>query len=146
MPPLDDTTRSYSGTTVAEAPNAPPGKLSRDDALKIIREEIPGLSKAGAEGVLRNVARESNFDPKAIGDGGTSGGWFQHHNERWDRLKAFAKDQGGDWQDPRIQARFAGKELKTQFPTLYGQLTTATDPAAAEDAFKRIFERPASVM
>lgn len=121
-------------------------KLSRKQVSDLISEEIPNLSKAGVEGVVRNVFRESGGNPKVVGDGGSSGGLFQHHNSRWNELKSFAKDQGTDWSDPRTQVRFAAKELKANYPTLQAQLQKADDPAEAEDSFKRVFERPASIM
>lgn len=125
----------------------PAGKLSRDAVAKLIKEEMPGLTAAGIEGVVRNVFRESGGDPtNDTGDHGTSGGLFQHHNTRFDGLKAFAKEAGTDWQDPRTQVKFAAKELKANYPTLNVQLQKADDPAEAEDSFKRVFERPASIM
>lgn len=125
----------------------PAGKLSRDAVAKLIKEEMPGLTAAGIEGVVRNVFRESGGDPtNDTGDHGTSGGLFQHHNTRFDGLKAFAKEAGTDWQDPRTQVKFAAKELKANYPTLNVQLQKADDPSEAEDSFKRVFERPASIM
>lgn len=122
-----------------------PAKLSRGQIAALIAEEIPGLSKAGIEGVVRNVFRESGGNPKAYNPD-YSGGLFQHHNSRFDELKAFAKAQGTDWQDPRAQVRFAATEMKKNYPTLLAQLQRADDPAEAEDSFKRVFERPKSIM
>lgn len=128
------------------------GKLSRQDITSLIKQEMPGLSTAGVEGVVRNVIRESGGDPRVEGDKSqktgefTSGGLFQHHDTRWNDLKSFAKQQGLDWQDPVAQVRFSASELKKNYPSLLKQLTTAEDPADAEDAFKRVFERPASIM
>ena len=43
-----------------------------------------GVSPASAAGILANIRYESNFNPfNASGDGGTSGGLFQHHAGRW---------------------------------------------------------------
>lgn len=122
------------------------GKLSRAEVTGLITQEMPGLSKAGIEGVVRNVMRESGGDPRVVGDHGSSGGLFQHHNSRWDSLKGFAKAEGMDWQDPRAQVRFSAQEMKKNYPTLLAQLQKADDPAEAEDGFKRVFERPASIM
>jgi hypothetical protein len=127
-------------------PIAKGAKLSRDQISALIKQEMPGLSAAGTEGVVRNVMRESGGDSKIIGDGGTSGGMFQHHNTRFADLKAFAKSAGTDWQDPVTQVRFAAGEMKKSYPTLLAQLKRADDPAEAEDSFKRVFERPASVL
>lgn len=125
--------------------DAKPAKLSRNQVTDLVKEEMPGLSAAGVEGVVRNVFRESSGDPGAYNPD-YSGGLFQHHNTRFDGLKTFAKTQGTDWRDPRTQVRFSASELKKDYPTLLAQLSRADDPAEAEDSFKRVFERPASIM
>jgi hypothetical protein len=123
------------------------GKLSREQITGLITKEMPGLSKAGVEGVVRNVMRESGGNASDdTGDHGTSGGLFQHHNSRLADLKAYAEKEGKDWRDPTTQVRFSAGELKNNYPTLLAQLQKADDPAEAEDSFKRVFERPASIM
>ena len=54
-----------------------------------------GLDSNQVAGIMANIKHESNFNPGAIGDGGTSGGLFQHHAERFSKMKAAA---GSDWQ------------------------------------------------
>jgi murein DD-endopeptidase MepM/ murein hydrolase activator NlpD len=53
-----------------------------------------GVSHIHAMGMLANIQAESSFNAGAIGDGGTSGGLFQHHAERFSGMVAFA---GKDW-------------------------------------------------
>ena len=103
-----------------------------------------GYSDAGAAGILQNIQRESGFDPGNVGDGGTSYGLFQHHNERKAGLEAFAKQRGTSPSDWRTQVDFADQELQRDMPALRKQLQGETDPVAAENAFRRVFERPAS--
>ena len=121
-----------------------PGRMSFEDATR--RWMAKGYPRAAAEGIAQNMIRESGGDPDAIGDEGTSGGLFQHHADRLAALKAYAAEKGKAWTDPGIQIDFAETELRDKFPELRKELLTAKDRGAAEDQFKRIFERPASVM
>ena len=105
-----------------------------------------GYSDAGAAGIADNMMRESQGDPKAEGDDKTSLGLFQHHAERKAALEAYAKEHKADPTDPDVQIDFADQELKTKFPKLRETLMSTDDRAHAEDQFKRVFERPASVM
>jgi hypothetical protein len=137
----------FQGSTVTVRPPAAtaPAKLSFDDLVQ--RGIQLGYSPSGAAGVAQNVMRESGGNPMDTGDGGTSHGLFQHHNERWDQLQAFAKKQGLDPNSPDAQFAFADKELREQYPTLRKRLTDPNVPVTeAEDSFKRVFERPASIM
>jgi hypothetical protein len=129
----------------AESKPAKPAKLDFDDLVQ--RGIALGYSPNGAAGVAQNVMRESGGNPLDTGGNGTSHGLFQHHNERWDQLQAFAKKQGMDPNSPDAQFAFADKELREQYPTLRNRLTDDKIPVTeAEDSFKRVFERPASVM
>lgn len=136
---------AYDDDTLVDAParvtmTVKPQRLSADDISKRLRER--GFSEAGAAGIVQNIKRESGFDPGNVGDGGTSYGLFQHHNERKTALEKFAKDAGKDASDPDVQIDFADHEMKTQYPKLRAQLAAETDPAKAEEAFRRVFERP----
>lgn len=124
--------------------NKPPAKLSYDAA--VAKWQARGYPKPSAMGMADNLMRESGGDPTAIGDHGTSRGLFQEHDSRKDELEAYAKKQGKSPDNPDVQFDFADQEIKTKFPTLYKQLMAGTDRSGAEDSFKRIFERPASIM
>ena len=57
-----------------------------------------GVPQEHALGMVINIKAESNFDPSAIGDEGTSGGLFQHHNGKWgNRFADMKKFAGDDW-------------------------------------------------
>lgn len=59
-------------------------------------------------GILANIQGESGFNPGIIGDNNTSGGLFQHHNERFSNMVNFV---GNDWQtDWKGQIDFALSE------------------------------------
>jgi hypothetical protein len=118
-------------------------KLSPDQ----ITQEFTSLGYApgGASGWAQNVMRESGGDPRNVGDNGTSHGLFQHHNERWDQLQAFAKEKGGDPYDPMMQIQFTDHEMQTQYPKLRAKLMDPnTSGAEGEEMIRRVFERPAA--
>lgn len=92
-------------------------------------------------GIMSNIARESSFNPAAIGDHGTSGGLFQHHASR---LMALKQSLGGgdawkkNWtgQIDFALSEPAGKEyLRKQFAS----------PHEASEWWTRNFEKPANV-
>jgi hypothetical protein len=107
-----------------------------------------GLSHIHAMGMLANIAGESTFKIGAIGDGGTSGGLFQHHNSsnaepgegRFDRMK---KHVGDDWAtDWKGQIDYTLDVEKDSGLLSYLEQNFETE----EDAtfhFMKHFERPA---
>lgn len=56
-----------------------------------------GLDRNQTAGILANIQHESSFDAGILGDGGTSGGLFQHHNERFSNMMA-ATGGSNKWQ------------------------------------------------
>jgi hypothetical protein len=70
-----------------------------------------GLSHNHAVGMIANIRAESNFNSSAIGDGGNSGGLFQHNTNRFEALKEFS---GGNWEDWRKQVDYALTESDTK--------------------------------
>lgn len=124
-----------------------PRKLTREDAEKLVRKYNPDITRAAVKGEVDNIMRESGGNSaNDTGDHGTSGGMYQHHNERLTGLKKFAAEQKADWRDPDIQVRYARLEKERDYPGLLRLQQSTDDPVRAEDAFKRIFERPASTM
>ena len=129
---------------------APKGKQNTADPQEIYNylTKEKGLSHTHAMGMLANIAGESSFNIGAIGDNGTSGGLFQHHNSeeaeegegRFDRMK---KAVGDDWEtnwkgqidytldvekDPGLVS-YLGKDFDTEQDATYH--------------FMKHFERPA---
>lgn len=96
-----------------------------------------GLDDNKALGVLSNLKHESAFKPDAVGDSGTSGGMFQHHNERLTALSERVPDWKTNWKG---QVDFALDEpegqdyLRQNFDT----------PEDASRYFTKNFERPAN--
>lgn len=135
-----------SATMTVKPPAAP--TLSYDDMVS--RAVTQGYSPAGAQGIADNFMRESGGKTAALGDyqdgNATSLGVAQWHNERKKALITFAASQGKPATDPDVQFQFLDKEMREQFPALRQSLMSAKDRGQAEDQFKRIFERPKSVM
>ena len=95
-----------------------------------------GVSDVHARGILANIQGESGFDPAVPGDNGTSGGLFQHHADRFDKLKQAVPDWKTNWKgqiDFALQDDVGPAYLATPFD----------DPVAAADVFMTDYERPA---
>jgi len=122
-------------------------KLSRDELKTLVRRYNPDITNAAVEGEVDNIERESSgVSTNDTGDSGTSGGLYQHHLSRLSNLKEFAAKQNKSWTDPEIQVQFSRYEKEHDYPSLLKFQQTNNDRAANEDSFKRIFERPASVL
>lgn len=103
-----------------------------------------GLSKAGASGILGNLQKESGLNTGAIGDGGTSFGVAQWHNQRWDALKQYANSKNADIKNIETQLGFLLQELKSpKYSDLMNKLSNTEDPIEAARLFSYKFERPA---
>ncbi len=71
---------------------------SDESAIFYFLTEHMGMPASSACGVIANIEHESNFNPNALGDGGTSYGICQWHNpSRWDQLIEFCNSNGYDW-------------------------------------------------
>ena len=96
-----------------------------------------GLSLPVAEGIASEVGRESGGDPTATGDGSTSLGQFQHHNDRMMAVLA------------RIENDQAWQELMGDDPIAaahFHEIMAARSPKEAGDLWRRYFERPAGTV
>ena len=90
-----------------------------------LRTEM-GLNNAAACGVLANVQCESDFNPNAVGDGGTSYGICQWHNERFQRLKQYRPK---DWNTLTGQLKFLHYELENDKPGTWKYIRSVHDDA-----------------
>lgn len=74
-----------------------------------------GLDKNQVAGIMANIQHESSFDSGAIGDNGTSGGLFQHHDGAEKRFSNMVRAAGTNWQSNwKGQIDFALSEPKGQ--------------------------------
>ncbi|MBQ9522031.1 MAG: InlB B-repeat-containing protein [Oscillospiraceae bacterium] len=88
-----------------------------------------GLNCAAACGVLANIKAESDFNPHALGDKGTSYGICQWHNERWDSLKAYCAQNGYDDTTLTGQLHYLEYELKKSYSRVWKALQSVPDTA-----------------
>jgi len=113
--------------------------------------EDMNLTPAAACGVLANIEYESDFDYMLYGDGGTSFGICQWHNERWDNMIDFCNRNKLSWKSLDGQLAFLNYEL-TNYGCDTGYILSKlvdienTADGAYEAAYKwcYYFERPAN--
>lgn len=122
------------------------GNSTTDKIFKYLKNEL-NLNNAGAAGVLGNLQRESGFDTTAVGDGGTSYGIVQWHNNRWTNLKNFASQKGKDQSDLGVQLDFMKYELKSNgWPGVYNDIksvpNTLEGAKKASEVWVRRYEMP----
>lgn len=88
-----------------------------------------GLNHAAACGVLANIQMESNFNQLAIGDGGTSYGLCQWHNERYTRLVAYCSSASLDHNTVEGQMGYLATELSSNYQNVLNYLRNVPDTA-----------------
>lgn len=110
--------------------------------------EKNGLNHAAACGVLANIHLESNFDPTAVGDGGTSLGLCQWHLERCSSLMSYCAANELDYCTIEGQMEYLQHELESFYPHVLNYLLEVEDTAeGAYDAAQfwcLKFEMPSS--
>jgi hypothetical protein len=112
-----------------------------------------GWSDRAIAAGLGNAQQESSFNPKARNkgdakDGTDSLGLFQHNSSRLSAGYSYAKmgdpERGipanSDWTDPKVQASFVDKEMKTTHKGAWNAINNATTDKAASDAWSGKFE------
>ena len=104
---------------------------SDESAIFYFLTEHMGMPASSACGVIANIEHESNFNPNALGDGGTSYGICQWHNpSRWDQLIEFCNSNGYDWDTMDGQLYYLEYEI-TQggeaYTGIYSVLMAQTD-------------------
>jgi murein DD-endopeptidase MepM/ murein hydrolase activator NlpD len=104
-----------------------------------------GLTTSQAAGIAGNIAVESQFNPNAVGDSGTSFGLAQWHGDNGDRLKQWTAKNGYEWNSIDGQLQFLWYQLQhTQSAALIA-LRKQKTPRDAAYVFAQKFERPASI-
>lgn len=132
-----------SNTTVVNY-SATSGNAKADYVLKTLAAN--GATVSGACGVLANIEAESNFNTGALGDGGTSYGICQWHNERWTNLRNWCNKKGYSPSSIEGQTAFLIYELK-QYASTWSAICNGSGKQGARDAAYLMcvqFERPAN--
>lgn len=118
----------------------------RGDAQQVIDFFMAkGLTRQQAAGIAGNLLHESNFNPSAVGDGGTSFGIAQWHLGRGDAMKAWTQANGYSPTSFRGQLEFLWHELHHNERNAFNKLLATTTAYDAGMAFCRWFERPAVI-
>ena len=95
-----------------------------------------GVSDVHAKGILANIKGESEFQTGVMGDGGTSGGLFQMHADRYTKMVNAVPDWKTNWKGQIVHGLKDDKApeyLKTKFD----------NPVQAANWFLHNYERPA---
>ena len=122
---------------------------SNEEKIYYYLVENMGLNTAAVCGILSNIKCESNFNPTATGDNGTSYGICQWHNDRWTNLKNYCNNNGYSWQALEGQLHFLESELNSsQYRYILNAIAAVNNNAdGAYDAgyvWCYEFERPAN--
>ena len=104
-----------------------------------------GLTTSQAAGIAGNLQSESNFDPNAVGDNGTSYGIAQWHKDRFRNLKNWCKKNGLKWNTIDAQLEFLWWELQNSESGALSKLKLENDPDQAAYVFAKYFERPSEI-
>lgn len=100
--------------------------VSNEAAIYAYLRSTMKLNDAAACGVLANIKCESNFNPNAVGDHGTSYGICQWHNSRWDQLKRYRPK---DWTTLNGQLEFLRYELVHSKPGVWRYINSVSNDA-----------------
>ena len=115
---------------------------------EFLKNEL-SLNTAAVSGIVANLWYESSFDPSRVGDGGTSFGICQWHDERWGYLIDFCNAYGYDARSAEGQLQFMKYELETEYGELLDRLRSCSD--TKEEAYYNAFyfcadfENPAEI-
>lgn len=105
--------------------------------------ELPG---AAACGILANIEKESNFNPRALGDNGTSYGLCQWHDGRYSALISFCRRNGLDYTTTEGQLEYLRHELQGTYSDIFAQIRNVDDEPSGAYRAAYIwcveFERP----
>lgn len=110
------------------------------------------LNTAAACGILANIYKESSFNPNAGGDGGTSYGICQWHNQRFTSMKNWCTENDYDYKSLEGQLNYLKRELSDNKylwngKTIYEKISTVEN--TAEGAYQaayywcKLYEVPA---
>jgi len=104
-----------------------------------------GFNKAHASGIAGNIFVESSYNPKAIGDNGTSFGLAQWHKSRWQTLNYWCLDNKLDPNTMEAQLQYLTWELNNTEKRAKRELFKTDNPTDSAYAFAKYFERPSII-
>ncbi len=104
-----------------------------------------GYSKANSSGIAGNIYVESKYDPKAIGDNGTSFGLAQWHKSRWLRLNEWALSNKVNPNNFEVQLRYIDWELNNREKRAKEKLLESKTARNSAYNFAKYYERPKNI-
>lgn len=118
------------------------GRVEPDTVFSGLVER--GLDPIVAAGFVGNVAQESAFNPRAVGDNGNAFGLFQMNGPRREALFRFARRRGEVPPNisPETQLDFVVHELQTTEKRAAQALKDVDDPEEAAEVLSQRFFRP----
>lgn len=115
---------------------------NKDKLLKFLTDK--GLTLEQASGIAGNIQAESNFDPSALGDNGTSLGIAQWHKDRKNNLIDFCKSRKQKSTSIDCQLEFLWYELSTKYSNVLSLIKSSKTTSEAAEIFASKYERPNS--
>lgn len=143
-------------TPAGSGPRSSGLKTNQREVARIMEEEWTnaGMSKAGIAGIMANVQDESRFNPtlrhadqpKFSGEAHYAHGLYQEGGTEWNNYAAWLKQNypDADWQDPRLQSRFAAERLKAAYPRTWRKMNEAKSGGEAGAAYVNEYLKPAA--
>jgi hypothetical protein len=129
---------------------------NKRDVAAIMTDEWrkAGMSEAGIAGIMANVQDESQFNPTLRhpdqphfgGEAHFAHGLYQEGGTEWNNYSAWLNKNypGADWQDPRLQSRFAAQRLKTGYGPTWNRMKNAGSGGEAASAYVGGYLKPAA--
>ncbi|MBO6164539.1 MAG: RICIN domain-containing protein [Lachnospiraceae bacterium] len=103
-------------------------RANQQTIYKYLTETLE-LPPAAACGILANIQYESDFDPHAVGDHGTSYGICQWHKSRYTALRSWCARRKMDHTTLRGQLEFLKYELKREYGRIYRYMKNVSNDA-----------------
>jgi hypothetical protein len=88
-PPKKNTIVKPKKTVSSDPSSVPLNKGDKYVSKEAVKSYLANkMDNVHVAGIMANIQAESSFRPGVMGDGGTSGGLFQHHAERFTKMVA----------------------------------------------------------
>jgi hypothetical protein len=101
-----------------------------------------GLKPHQAAGIAANFESESNFNPGAVGDNGTSIGLAQWHDTRATDLKSWASKNNKKWNDFNTQLEYTWYTLTEKYTKVLNQIKNSKNSDESTMYFMLGYEKP----
>jgi murein DD-endopeptidase MepM/ murein hydrolase activator NlpD len=116
-----------------------------DNKNKILRFLTDkGLTIEQASGIAGNLQAESNFNPTAVGDSGTSLGIAQWHKSRKESLISFCNSKKQNSESLECQLDFLWDELTTKYSNVLSSIKSSENASTSAEIFASKYEKPRS--